>query len=361
MPKVRAAGRTMVAGNIRQVTVAATKAGRAVPTRTGATKTTKRMTNMASTSNSRLVKTASLFILTVAALLSAGCSAIPGLRSPAPIEITGDNIDAVIGSARQLRAEYTRNVTVLSKDIEDSAKFKLIDGTALAAASLFGGNRNVLSFFGIAGGASIAVDGTFSPSVQLGTYESGHSAISCMVDLALTQKSTEPILQRFSSGRTAMKERTANSLQIVNIAAVPETDEKAAEPEKIDTQKDVKNALFSLFQKADQIVGLSETVDLVEIFKTNLVTLDQSVRKKIRSALKPPEANGLRDQLIAQAVEAQSKKDQAKQVETSIQAINQSQGNSFRELNSLAGVLVAAANKATFDTDLKKCAANVGL
>jgi hypothetical protein len=362
LPKKTVRSRITEVGSTPQVMVAVTTAERAGPPKTGTTKTIRRTPSMASTSRLRLMKVASLFFLAIAVLLSAGCSAIPGLRTPEPVAIGGKTIDAVIVSAKNLRAEYTSKVTLLAKDIEDSAKFKLIDGTALAAASLFGGNRNVLGFFGLAGGASIAVDGTFSPSAQLGTYEAGHAAISCMVDLALAAKSYEPMLQRFSMSRGEFIKSARSSLAIsANETEVLTNNDGAEVPiERVDPLASVKNALSMNVEKGNQLVEMSESVDVVEIFKSNLVSLDQSVRKKIRGALKPQEATGVRDQLITQASEAQATREQAKQLEISIQAINSSQDYKFRDVNNFAGILSAAAKKATFDADLKKCAANVG-
>lgn len=296
-------------------------------------------------------------ILASLVLLLAGCSTIPGLHMPAAVTINGSDLSCVIESAHAVQTEYTSQISTLSDDIQASTKFNIIDGTALAAASIYHGNRNVLSFFGLAGGTNMAIDATFSPSIQLSTYEAGYSAISCMVDKAITLPN--------ASGATLMS--SADLSGFTARLSIPQTlapkKEGKAEVPAGEPDKDlkIKDALNAEKQRAIALAKAAIAVDTVAVLKANLTSLDHTVRKKLRETLKPQQPTALRDQLIASAVEAQKRKDDAKQSEASIKALNGLVTSQDQDANALALILSPAADIVNFDADLKKCIASFGL
>lgn len=289
--------------------------------------------------------------------LLTGCGTIPGLRMPAAVAINGSTLSSAIDSAQAVQTEYATQISTLSDDIQASTKFNIIDGTALAATSIYHGNRNVLSFFGLAGGSNLAIDAAFNPSMQLGTYEAGYSAISCMIEKAITLPNT--------SGGTLMSSADLGGFtaRLPNPRALAPKQEGKTEVPAGTTDKDlkIKDALTAEKQKAIALAKAAIAVDTAFVFKANLTALDHTVRKKLRETLKPQQPTAFRDHLIASAVEAQKRKDDAKQSEASIKALNGLIASQDQDANALALILGPAADIAGFDADLKKCIASAGL
>lgn len=307
----------------------------------------------------------------VTALLG-GCGVIPslgipGLRMPSNVSINGADLPALIKNAQDLQAEYAGQSDKLSTDLDNSAKFNIIDGTALAAASIYRGGRDVLAFFGLAGGANIATDATFNPSLQLNTYESGYNAIACMIEKA------QALPAEASNARASLRDKNnllANARASLQPATQPVREQKSgesgkpAQPEAAPSvpanDPKVQSALQAELQKAELLRDAAASVDVAGVFKMNLANLDHVVRVKLREARKVQQPTALRDQLIANAVEAEKQKDQAKNTESAIKALNGLQAAPSADLNTVASFLGSYADIAAFDSNLKKCIAGAG-
>ena len=302
-----------------------------------------------------------MFLVLATLFVVTGCSAIPGLRLPPAISFTGIDMGEAISSAQSAQIIYGDQITVLADDVQKNAKFNLIDGTALAAASVFNGNRNFLRLFGLAGGASLALDGTFVPAVQSGAYESAYGAINCMIDLARKLNSGVETLRLASPKGTNLFTTASKSLALVTtkVATADAVETKTAALEA-ENQNKVRMAAVVPYLKIYATLQEAEGVDELGVFKSKLVALDHSLRKKIREALKPQGATGFRDGLIATALEAQKKKDDMKTAEMTIDIL--AAGNSLDVgITQAAKAATAAANKVTFSSDLSVCIASAGL
>ena len=300
----------------------------------------------------------------LAALLFTGCSALPGLRLPEQVQISTNSLTESIASAQTLQFVYSKNIDVLAKDLDDNTKFNLIDGSALAAASIFNGNKNFLRLFGLAGGASLAVDGTFSPATQMSTYESGYSGLTCMVNLARVIVRESNDLESYSASKSGFVQSINKSLSLGGKvqAQTLTTDGDTVTTMQDDPANLSKQVLFSSYQKSLSILQASDAVEPISIFRDKVIELDHALRKKIRGTLKPQGATGFRDQLISQALEAQKKKDEAAAALATVDTLRSVTPSLVpQELIRLTVMAKAAANKVSFITDLATCLGSSGL
>ncbi|WP_411877682.1 hypothetical protein [Polaromonas sp. YR568] len=295
-------------------------------------------------------------IVSAFCLVISACGSMTLHTAPLPV-VDGTSIPELITQSQTIQANYAKQIEKASDALQDNARFNFGNGTALAAASIFHGNRNVLGFFGLSGGAGLAADSIFNPALQIDAYEAGHGAIACMITKAQAVAQSEVILL------AAEQNNLVNSTggEFFNVWPLQSTQlNKSAKPLLASTAA-IRNMALLEAQKNVTTFQAARKVDLVNVLRINVLQVDHATRQKLRAALKTQQPKGLRDGLIADAAEARKVKDDAKASGIALTALSRVPDANKTSADLLAKTFEAAANVTAFDTDLRTCAASSGL
>ncbi len=316
-----------------------------------------------------------LVTLAAAAMLLPGCTS---LRVADLVPINGNSMSELDANAKLLEASYQAQRIKLVNDLNAGAKFNLVNGAALAAASIFKAHKDVTGFFGLTAGAGLATSAMFEPDTQLAAYEAGSVAVSCMRARAqaanrVSNKNTNFSLLSSNADTTAKS--AAFTPMRRNLAAVPQATVVLSVPGGAGTtsvnlvlsadqggEAQMRDALLMELNKAAPLFATAAAMDtqsMVEAYQLRLSKADSAVRAKVRGALKGKEPAALSAELIQKVTDAQKAREDAKEVKAAVSALGRANGVQPQAISEFVNALTDAATLASFEADLDKCIAGL--